>query len=277
MDNETKPNAARPFKHKPSGIIPKLSVYEFLDLSVPADGSPSAEGTYAPHLHMKGIRSKRKTIRVVPYEHEYFELLVPQKFTLADMKQFVTENGKKIYNEMQIMLDEENPYKPAPPTYENNVPYFGADLPIRKLQDADESGGYISGDAVYMKPGLTGDEIRAEALRLMGELAYGIFKPKLDYYTKAMSLRYSRILIDDGRRSFGIYNKVTGDIFLSRRLLMMSEAVIDFLVVHELAHAEVFMHSKEHDAVMGKIMPDYDERDEAFHETCERLQKKGWI
>ena len=114
-------------------------------------------------------------------------------------------------------------------------------------------------------------------MRLLGENAYGIFKVKLDYYAKAMKIQYSRLAIDDGRRSFGLYNKENGVIFLSRRLLMMSEAVIDFLIVHELAHAEEFYHSEEHDAVMETIMPDFDERDDEFHETCERLIKQGWI
>ena len=150
-------------------------------------------------------------------------------------------------------------------------------MPIRILPDGDESGGCIRDGAVYLKPGLSGNEIREETLRLMGELAYGIFKPKLDNFAKAMNVRYSRLLIDDGRRSFGLYNQVNGDIFHSRRLLMMSDAVIDFLIVHELAHAEEFTHSEEHDAVMEKIIPDYNERDDAFHETCERLIKQGWL
>ena len=55
------------YNHKPPEIKPKMFVYEFLDLSTTIDGSPYVEGTFAPHLHMKGIRSRRKTIRVVPY------------------------------------------------------------------------------------------------------------------------------------------------------------------------------------------------------------------
>jgi len=265
------------YNHKPPEIKPKMFVYEFLDLSATIDGSPYAEGTFAPHLHMKGIRSKRKTIRVVPYANEFFELLVPNGFTLADMKQFVAENGREIYDGLQEMLDAEYPQKSAPLTYESKVPYLGGDLPIRILPDGDDSGGYIKDGAVHLSPGLSGDEIREAALRLMGEYAYGIYKDRLDRYAKAMKIKYSRLLIDDGRRSFGSYNQMTGDIFLSRRLLMMSEAVIDFLIVHELAHADEFTHSEEHDAVMEKVMPDYDERDDEFHEMCRRLLEQGWI
>ena len=95
MDNKNNPNTKNPFVYKPPHIKPKFSVFEFLDLSVTVDGSPSVEGTFAPHLHMKGIRSRRKTIRVVPFANEFFEVLVPNGFTLADMKQFAAENGQK--------------------------------------------------------------------------------------------------------------------------------------------------------------------------------------
>jgi len=266
--------------HRSSDIKPKTSAYggfEFLDLSVPADGSTYVEGTFAPHLHMKGIRSKRKTIRVIPYANEYFELLVPNGFTLADMKQFADENGQEISDGLQKMLDEEYPYEITPLSYESKIPYLGEYLPIRILPDGDESGGYFRDGAVYLKPGLTGEEIREAVLRLLGEMAYGIFKEKLDRFAKAMNLRYNRLAIDDGRRSFGMYNDVSRDIFLSRRLLMMNDAVIDFLIVHELAHAEEFSHGSEHDALMHSIMPNYDECDDAFHETCSRLIKQGWI
>ena len=252
-------------------------IFEFLDLSITADGSPYTVGTYAPHLHMRGIRSKRKTIKVVPYAQEFIELLVPNGFTLVDMKRYVTENGSRIYNDLQKALDDENPHEPITLTYDNKIPLLGNDVPIRILPDEDESGGYFGDDAVYIKQGLTGEEIRETVLRLLGEGAYAIFKGRLDYYTNAMNIKYNRLLIDDGRRTFGSYNQANRDIFLSRRLLMMSASVIDFLIVHELAHADEFQHGDGHDALMKDIMPDYNERDIAFNETCGRLIKQGWI
>jgi predicted metal-dependent hydrolase len=58
---------------------------------------------------------------------------------------------------------------------------------------------------------------------------------------------------------------------------LTSDAVIDFLIVRELVCTEQFSHSEEHDAVMEKIIPDYDKRDIEFHESCEQLIKQGWL
>ena len=133
---EKKPDlnkAPSAFHHKPPAIKPKISVYEPIDLSVPVDSSVYIEGTFAPHLHIKGYRSKRMTIRVVVYPHEYFELLVPNGFTLADAREYAAENGREMYARLQKMLDREFSVKPAPLTYDSFVPYIGMDLPIRVL------------------------------------------------------------------------------------------------------------------------------------------------
>jgi hypothetical protein len=104
MDNNHDPGKVpSAFRHKPPDIIPKFSVYEPIELSVPVDGSVYIEGTYAPQLHIKGYRSKRKTIRVVVYPHEYFELLAPNGFMLAGAKKYVAENGREMYAKLQKM------------------------------------------------------------------------------------------------------------------------------------------------------------------------------
>jgi predicted metal-dependent hydrolase len=58
---------------------------------------------------------------------------------------------------------------------------------------------------------------------------------------------------------------------------MMREPVIDFLIVHELAHHVIFTHSKEHDTVMEKTLSDFAELDDEFSETCGALIKRGWL
>ena len=61
MDNEPDSKAAGSvFHYRPPVIEPKFSVYEPINLSVHVDGSVYVEGTFAPHLHIKGYRLKRK-------------------------------------------------------------------------------------------------------------------------------------------------------------------------------------------------------------------------
>ena len=238
--------------------------------------SPYEVGKFAPHLHIQAYHENRKKVVVIPHEHEVIELLIPQRFTLSDTQQFVAENEQELLDGLNAYID--NKYKaPQPITYESKVPFLGEYLPIHILPDNDDSDGYFRDGAFYVKDGLPGFVIRSIVLKRLGEMAYDYFKPKTDHFAKKMGVEYKSLEIDDGRRSFGSYNMLTNVIFLSRRLLMLSEQIIDFLIVHELAHTEVFQHSEEHDAEMGKILPDYEDYDDAFHDDCKLLIKQGWI
>ena len=260
-------------------ITPKLP-HESLGLiqfSQRISTSPYETGKFAQHLHIKAYHSRRKKIMAVPHENEIIELLVPNAFTWDDARQFVADNEQELLDGLNEFIDKKSGQTPQPLTYDSKVPFFGEYLPIHILPDDDENDGYFRDGAFYVKGGLPGFIIRSITFKRLGEMAYGYLKPKIDHYAKMMGVEYSSLEIDDGRRTFGSYNKLTKVIFLSRRLLMMSEKVIDFLIVHELAHTECFLHSEEHDAEMGKILPDYDECDEAFYDACGQLMEQGWI
>jgi predicted metal-dependent hydrolase len=253
------------------------SIHEFIDFVAIIGDPPAYKGGFAQRVHIRGYRSKRKTIGVVTHENETIELKVPQSFTLADAKRYVDENGRDLLIKLNKMLDSMNPYKPAPLSYNSLVPFMGKDIPINVLPEGEEGDGYIRDNVVFLKPGLSAKEIKASVLHLIGEMAYGVFKEKIDYYAKAMDTNYYNLEINDGRRGFGSYNKDTGSVIFSRRLLMMSEAVIDALIVHELAHKVTLSHDDDFYNEILKILPDYDERDEEFNDTCRRLLELGCI
>ncbi len=173
-------------------------MFELIDLDTTIDGSPYVPGTYAPHLCIRAYHSRRKTIRVLPCDNEQIEMLVPNSFIMEDAKRFVAESGRDVYNKLQEFLDAQNPNKPVPLTYDSTVPYLGADVPIRILPDAHDGGSGFRDGAVYLPAGLSSEEIRASVLWLMGDMAYGAFKGKVDSFAKMQGIQYSSLAIDDG-------------------------------------------------------------------------------
>lgn len=237
---------------------------------------PYGEAKYAPRLHVQAYHMSRgKQIHVRIGENEMINLEIPKDCKLADTKRFVAENEAKFFHRMKEMLDNQLDIMPEPFSYESTVPFLGNDLPINPISTGKKPT--IGDDAFYLHEGLSGEELREAALELIAEQAYGILKPKLDHFAKRMGLGFSSLEIDDGRRTFGTFNINTKEVFLSRRLLMLSEPVIDFLIVHELAHNESHAHGKEHDAVMGGALPNFDDLDDAFNESVSRLIEQGWV
>ncbi|MDR2568929.1 MAG: M48 family metallopeptidase, partial [Oscillospiraceae bacterium] len=62
----------------------------------------------------------------------------------------------------------------------------------------------------------------------------------------------------------------------SWRLIMADEDVIDYVVVHELAHLIEMNHSVRFWAVVERVLPDYRERQKWLRELQRKLNVEDW-
>lgn len=238
---------------------------------------PYAEGKYAPHLHIQAYHEDVDVTQATPYANEIIELSIPRAFTLSDTKQLVAENEEEMFLSLKTLLDEETDYAPATPTYGSMIPCLGKEVEVRTLPENTDCGPYLDDTAIYLEKELSPNEIREAVLDVLGDKAYSMLKPRLDRFARKMGIKYRSLDIDDGRRTFGTFHSRTKEICLSRRLLMMNESIIDFLIVHELAHGKHLPHGPEHDAIMADMLPDHEDADIDFSKSCDDLLIKGWL
>lgn len=78
-----------------------------------------------------------------------------------------------------------------------------------------------------------------------------------------MGISYSGVKITSARSRFGSCNS-RGGIAYSFRLMQFPERVIDYVVVHELAHRKEMNHSSRFYAIVAAYLPDYKERIKLF-------------
>lgn len=96
------------------------------------------------------------------------------------------------------------------------------------------------------------------------------FTDRADYYANEMGVEYERIEIRNQRTKWGSCS-TTGTLGLNWRLMMAPPEVIDYVVVHELAHLEVQSHSDEFWRLVGEHMPDYGSRTNWLNENSTKL------
>ena len=84
---------------------------------------------------------------------------------------------------------------------------------------------------------------------------------RLKLYTPKMQLTPSKVLLKEQKMRWG---SCTADkaIYLNWRLMMAPVAVIDYVLVHELAHIKYPNHSADFWQFVHAILPDYEERKE---------------
>ena len=90
-----------------------------------------------------------------------------------------------------------------------------------------------------------------------------------------MSVTPSAVRINGAKTRWGSCSGKKS-INFSWRLIMASDDVIDYVVVHELAHLLELNHSARFWAVVEKILPDCRERRKQLRELQKRLATEDW-
>lgn len=82
---------------------------------------------------------------------------------------------------------------------------------------------------------------------------------RVDRYSKLTGLKCKSIRISNAARSLGACNP-NGSLRFTWRVILAPLRIINYLVVHELAHLEHMNHSKKYWDKVKSIMPDYEQR-----------------
>ena len=92
--------------------------------------------------------------------------------------------------------------------------------------------------------------------RLYRDKAREIFEQKVSYYAQMMGVSYGRIAIRDQKTRWGSC-RGEGNLNFNWRLIFAPAGVLDYVVVHELAHRKEMNHSPRFWRVVEDTMPEY--------------------
>jgi len=88
--------------------------------------------------------------------------------------------------------------------------------------------------------------------------AYEKISQRVKWYAQTNGFEYNKINITNAQKRWGSCSH-QGNLSFTWRLIMAPLAIIDSVVVHELAHLEVKNHSKEFWNKVGSLDPEYKE------------------
>ena len=83
-----------------------------------------------------------------------------------------------------------------------------------------------------------------------------VFTNRVEYYHRFTGGHYTSITIRDQKTRWGSCS-AKGNLNFNWKLVLMPEHVMDYVVIHELAHRKEMNHSARFYAVVAQQMPDY--------------------
>jgi len=83
-----------------------------------------------------------------------------------------------------------------------------------------------------------------------------LFTQRLDHFAPQLQVQWRKLALSNAATRWGSAH-IDGSIRLNWRLLHFKQAVIDYVVVHELSHLRVMDHSPRFWATVRAVVPDY--------------------
>ncbi|MCL2462828.1 MAG: M48 family metallopeptidase [Defluviitaleaceae bacterium] len=218
------------------------------------------------------IRSRRKTLAIHITGGAAVEVRAPLKMPRADIDRFVAAKEKWINAHLRKLTDSLAEKSSFYLDYGDKILLCGKEYPIA-AEDGGRAG--FDGERFFLPPGLPPESIKDAVIRVYKLLAKRILNAKAAEYSAIMGAAPLAIRINSARTRWGSCSG-KNSLNFSWKLIMAGEDVIDYVVVHELAHIKEHNHSPRFWAAVAGVVPDYAAKKRALKALQEKLSREDW-
>lgn len=103
------------------------------------------------------------------------------------------------------------------------------------------------------------ENVTLDKIKALAEQALEIIPTRVEYFARIIGVTYGNITIRNQKTRWGSCSS-KGNLNFNYQLYYLPDELLDYVVIHELAHRRYMDHSKEFWAEVEKYCPDYRER-----------------
>jgi len=214
------------------------------------------------------IRSKRKTVSIRITRQAQVEVRAPLKVSKKELDRIVASKQEWIETHLQNAVSSLEAKRDFTLNYGDSVTFRGEEYRITKSESADS--GFKDG-MLYLPDG----EIKPAVIRAYKAAAKAVFAEKAQAYAKLMRVTPTAIKVTSAKTHWGSCSG-SNSINFSWRLVIASDDVIDYVVVHELAHIRQHNHSPQFWAIVRIVIPDYQVQSNKLKELQKKFEQEDW-
>lgn len=175
----------------------------------------------------------------------------PVRGSLAEARRFVERNVGWLVERVQQL--RATPGANSGWTLGTHVLFRGVETPI----ESDSKPGHLRlAEFVFPAPTSPGMDLRNHVRRALHECAASELPPQVIHLAAQFGYTVKRISIRDQRTRWGSCS-TRKTISLNWRLIQTPPHVVQYIILHELAHTRHMNHSAEFWAEVARVCPDY--------------------
>jgi len=217
------------------------------------------------------IRSNRKTVALCIRDGKLV-VRAPLNTPVGQINKFIWRKSRWIEQKLAATGERAAIRESFALTYGSAVEYRGERYAI-EAREGGRAG--FDGECFYVPPDMPPERIKAACVEIYRKLARRVLAGKALEYAKAMYAFPAKISVTGAKKRWGSCSKC-GRVNFSWRLMMADDDLIDYVVVHELAHLSEMNHSDRFWAKVAWILPDWPARRQRLKELQRRLAYEDW-
>lgn len=216
-------------------------------------------------------RTKRKTAAIY-IRNGGVEVRAPLKMPKRDIDKFVASKEEWITDNLAKLHEQMKKREVFALNCGSTVMLRGKEY---VLTEKNGTRAGFDGDCFYLPPNLESEQIKNVCVQIYRRLAKAHLTNRLSVYAERMGVTPSAVKINGAKTRWGSCS-AKKNINFSWRLILADDEVIDYVIVHELAHLAEMNHSAWFWAVVENVLPDYRERKSQLVDLQKRLATENW-
>lgn len=210
------------------------------------------------NLSYKIKKSTRKTLSIYIEPNGEVTVLAPEHKTDTEIHSAIESKKLQIYRKIAEFEDIKQTQKSRELVSGESYLYLGRNYRLNfvELQDVPIklANGYFS---LRLTEKQNANEVFKDYYRKKGMIK---ILERIKIYQHLMNVSFSNLKVMDLQNRWGSYSGVTETLCFNWKCMMLPIDILDYIVVHELAHIKHANHSAEFWCEVDKIMSDYSKR-----------------
>jgi len=220
----------------------------------------------------KIIKSRRKTISLIVNDEGKVIVKAPINAGEFLIDKFVKKHEKWIIKKVDEVKKNRIKYPEKTFTEGEEFLFLGNFYKLKFSENLKEK--IIFSDAFYIDSKYK-DRAKELLTKWYKNKAYEILFSRVEYYANKFGFKYNKVKVTLAKRRWGSCS-FNGNLNFSYRILFLHIDVINYVVIHEIAHLKVRNHSRRFWMEVENLMPDYKKYDKYLKENRYLLVYNGF-